>query len=196
MQLRHTGLLDVRPEFTIGKGKKSIDWVVVTPAAVILIESKGARIPIEVRAGMDVAAQLITNRLTEAYVQLNRTATGVKTAGPMFDHIPNDRPIIGIIVTAEPVYMGNAPDVRTLLPKSDIPIGAVSVRDFEQLCAWNPNVLGETLLAWVNHVQFSGYDLFGALKEMGLSGERGNSLQDDAFERYVRIKLPPEIDEA
>lgn len=195
-QLRHTGLLDVRPEFTTGIGTKSIDWVVVTPAAVILIESKGARIPIEVRAGMDVAAQLITDRLTIAYKQLNRTAAGVKTAAAMFDHIPNDRPIIGIIVTAEPVYMGNAPDVRTLLPKSDIPIGTVSVRDFEQLCAWKPDVLGESLLAWVNHAQFSGYDLFGALREMGPSAERGNSLLDDAFERYVRIRLPPEVDEA
>lgn len=190
-QLRHTGLLDVRPEFVTGVGTKSIDWIVVTPAAVLLIESKGARIPIEVRAGLDAAAQLVTDRLAIAYTQLNRTADGVRAALPLFAHIPNDRPIIGIIVTVEPVYMANAAEVRALLPASAIPIATVSARDFEQLCTWDADALGSTLLAWVSHATFSGHDLFGALREMGVRGsDWGNDLIDQAFQRYIWTEDP------
>jgi hypothetical protein len=194
-QLRHTGELEVSGEFTTGVGKMSTDWMVVTPAAVILIESKGARVPLAARAGVEGAAQLITDRLAQAYTQLNRTATGIRSAAAPFRHLPNDRPIIGLIVTVEPVYLGNSPEVRELLPDSEIPIGAVSVRDLEELASWEPDQLGDTLLSWVTDPLYSGWDLWGALSKMEIHSSQGNAILDDAFRRYVSDRVPPEFDD-
>ena len=179
----------MRSEFSTGKGTKSVDWVVVTPSAVVLIESKSARVPIEVRAGLDVAAQLVTERLSYAHTQLERTAAGIRSGSKYFAHIPNDRPLVGLVVTAEPLYMANDPTVRALLPTISIPTGTIALRDFEQLATWQPDAMGKALLAWTQHPKVSGYEIFNGLSEIGLRGGKNrNKLVDAAFLRYVGTK--------
>lgn len=187
-QLKHTGLLDVRPEFVTGKGTKSTDWIVVTPQAVILIESKSARIPIEVRAGVDEAAQLVTDRLTVAYEQLNRTAIGIAAGLDKYSHVPADRPIVGVVVTAEPIYMANDPEVRALLPETSIPIGVVALRDLERLATFKPEFLANTLLAWLSHPVASGYEVLSAMRDLGIdTPTSSNALIDAAYNRYLEV---------
>lgn len=74
-----------------------------------------------------------------------------------YTQLPADRPIIGIVVTTEPIYMANDPEVQVLLPETSIPIGAVAFRDPERLATFKPEFLANMLLAWLNHPVVSGY---------------------------------------
>lgn len=152
-QLMHTGQLDVRPEFRWTKNKvggiDSSDWFVVTPSATILIECKSARTNPAQRSGTTPGIEATARTLERAFKQLNENATQLLGANPDFAHLPTDRQLVGLIVTAEPFYVANSPDVRALLPDPVIPIMTISLRDLEVLAVLPPDLLGEALTSIV-----------------------------------------------
>lgn len=185
-QLKHSGELEVHPEVT-WKGKKSIDWFVVTPAATILIECKSARAAWDSRIGATTTAASMSEKLRIAYEQLSKTFNELRDGNPAFSHIPIDRPIIGLVVTAEPIYNANFAEVRRLLPDPALPILALSLRDLEGIVTLPASILGETLLKVTRDSTLSTWDIFGSVRHLiGEASEgRQNTLIDESYARHV-----------
>jgi hypothetical protein len=107
---RQLRLLDgdnVEGEIEYAKGQKSVDWFWVTDQAVILVECKSARMTLGAKAADDTLGEVVARSIGKARTQIDRTAGFIRNRHPAFAHLPSDRPIIGIIVTAEPFYLGN-----------------------------------------------------------------------------------------
>ena len=189
-QLKHTGLLHVEPEFRWTKkrvgGLDSSDWFVVTPRATILIECKSARANPEMRSGTLEGLAVTATRLKKAFTQLNENAVQLRNRNPKFSHLPADRQLIGLVVTAEPIYEANSGAVRGMLPKPEIPIFTVPLKDLEMLAVLPPDILGDALCSLADH----GPEMY--LLSLGLGDHLPdgyivpeNSLLDQAFDDAV-----------
>lgn len=140
-QLKMINGARVEPEIVFGKGGgfKSVDWFVVLPDLVLLVEVKSRRLGPAARAGDGVLLDSLSETIGGAKKQLSRTVERLANADPAFAHIPTDRPMLGLIVTAEPYY--TAPsylldhDVAVIRGGSlpDVPVAAASARDVESL---------------------------------------------------------------
>lgn len=141
---RQLGLIhdaEVLPEISFGKGGglKSVDWFVILPQLVILVEVKLRRLGIAERAGDAVLMEKLKDTLGKARTQLTRTVEHLSEGHAAFAAIPTDRPMLGMIVTAEPYYTGPAflfDQGLSVIPGgslADIPVAAVSARDIENL---------------------------------------------------------------
>lgn len=141
-QLKLIEEAEVHPEVVFGKGggNKSVDWFVIMPKLVLLIEVKSRRLGPAAQAGDPKLIDALTASLGEARDQLGRTIDHLAQAHPAFVHIPTDRPMVAFIVTAEPFYSAGAylmdhTDGPTIPGRGlpDVPVGAVSARQLESL---------------------------------------------------------------
>ena len=139
---------EVQPEIVFGRGggSKSVDWFVILPNLVILVEVKSRRLGPAARAGDAALFTSLADTLGGARKQLSRTVDNLADGHPAFSHIPTDRPMLGLIVTAEPFYTGSAylldHDVAVIPGGSlrDVPVAAVSAREVEWLVTHGPDV--------------------------------------------------------
>lgn len=190
-QLRHTGQLQVEPEFRWHKNKAggvdSSDWFVVTPQATLLIESKSARTNPAQRSGTPAGLKATANTLQLPYRQLNENAQQMLTGNPSFKHLPTDRLLIGIVVTAEPFHVANTAEVRAMLPPAEIPIVTISLRELEQLAVLPPDILGNVLVAIVGDGELNTWSVSRALREALPSGftPPENQLLNQAFDDAI-----------
>lgn len=124
---------------------KSVDWIWVTPQAIVLVECKSARMTLAARAG-DASVDGITDRyLTHARRQLDRTADLIRAQQPPFDRFPNDRPIVGMTVTSDAFYLGNSM-LSAYGPPSQIDSMALSLRELERwVCLAPQDAVNELL---------------------------------------------------
>lgn len=193
-QLRHTGDLDVQPEFRWTKnrvgGIDSSDWFVITPTATILIECKSVRTTPGMRSGTPEGLAITANKLTRAFEQINENARQLQAGNPQFNHLPTDRTLIGLVVTAEPLYVANSTEVREMLPATEIPILTISLRDLETLAVLSPEMLGDALCSLAGR-QTETYMLSLGLRDVLPEGFEipENGLLDQAFEDAILPKL-------
>lgn len=132
---------EVLPEISYGKGggTKSVDWFVILPNLVILVEVKLRRLGTAARAGDTALMETLSDTLGGARAQLTRTVEQLSDGHPAFAEIPTDRPMLGMVVTAEPYYTGAAflfDQGLAIIPGGslpDVPVAAVSARDIENL---------------------------------------------------------------
>lgn len=132
--------------YKLGKSEvKSVDWIWVTPQAVILVECKSARLTLGARAGDPTLPTIAERYLTKAREQLDRTANLISARTPPFDQFPDDRPIVGLAVTCEPFYLGNS-TLNEYGIRSTIPSVSLSLRELEQwVCFPASDVVGKLL---------------------------------------------------
>lgn len=127
--------VQVHPEVAYTEHKNviySVDWIVIFDDLVILVEAKATRTPAAARAA-DVTAQATYQAtLGKAFKQINRTYRALQARVPAFDHIPADRPIVGLVATLDPWYMANSM-AREFLPTTEIPTMVASAREVEHL---------------------------------------------------------------
>ena len=103
----------VHPEVTYGKSsQKSVDWILVTRTAVVLVEAKSVRPTEEVRVGGPGAAAALQRMLEKAGRQIQRTSEEIDNGNPAFAHIPTDRPRVGLIATIADFHVLNADPIR------------------------------------------------------------------------------------
>lgn len=189
-QLQHTGELEVLPEIRWGKknGNLSVDWFLITPAATILIECKSARMTLSARAGDTTSVTTISQKLSIAYDQLNTTVEEIRSGSSAFAQIPKDRPFIGLVVTAEHCYLANTGAIRAYLPKTELPVLTISLRELEHLAPLPAEVIGQALLAITQDPQLYESDLHNSLGP-ALGGvditQTRNQLADDAYVKYM-----------
>jgi hypothetical protein len=95
---RHLRLLpdaEVHPEIVYDKdNKKSVDWIVVLPGLVLLLDAKSARPTAGLRLGpQDTFGEELNQKLGKAIEkQIPNTAKLIRDQHPKFAHIPHDRP--------------------------------------------------------------------------------------------------------
>lgn len=187
LQLRHTGQHDVLPEFEWKKPRsgvmRSSDWFLVTPQVTILIECKSARMGLEAKAG-GPSEEIIDRYIGGAYKQLASNAAEIKNANPAFAHIANDRPLVGLVVTAEPFYSANERSIRSRFPDPGIPVLTASLSDIELLASLSPEMLGEVLLKIVADPELYTWTVGHAARQiLGENAITQNQLLDETFDR-------------
>lgn len=140
-QLRLITGAEVLGEITYGRkgGKRSVDWFVITPEIVILIEVKSKRLGPAARAGAPQLAVALRDSIYKAHGQIERTLAELDAGDPAFASIPTDRPILGLIVTAEPFYSAGTYMVGEGLNSVDagrlgtVPVAPSYAREIEHL---------------------------------------------------------------
>jgi hypothetical protein len=190
MQLRHTGEHTIIPEFTWEKNRvgrmRSSDWFLVTPTATILIECKSARMSLEARAGTSAAERLIEQYIGKAYRQLAKNAAELTAGNPAFSHIPADRQLIGLVVTAEPMIGANSEQMRKRFGTDSLPVLTASLEDIEMLSCLSRDTLGEVLLEILADPHLINLNLKDAIvRVLGVDAVPRNRLIDDAFEELT-----------
>lgn len=136
-QLRLLDNASVLPEIaytltTNGSTRLSTDWIVVFEDLVLLVEVK-SMVPTEpIRLGEPAAAGTVIDKLAKACKQIDTTADLIKQRHPSFIDIPADRPILGVAVTLEPIYLANA-RIGNLLPSSQTSVCVAGASDIESM---------------------------------------------------------------
>lgn len=116
-----------------GNKKLTTDWFLVMPKLVVLIESKATRPDLRLRVGNPELGRALGDQLSKSIKQLNATNSLIASGHPAVAHLPNDRPRVGLTVTAEPFYSGNQSEFRDLLPRPDLPISFASMRELAHI---------------------------------------------------------------
>lgn len=141
-QLHLLSGVDIYPEITYRQGKewkKSVDWIVVFPDLVLLVEAKAARSKEVLRTGDAGAATALQQAFNKGNTQLGVTfdLINARTAG--FEHIPVDRPIVGIVVTIEDFHVANsALHLPMYSGSTKLPTLAVSIEELEGIVGLGP----------------------------------------------------------
>lgn len=104
----------------------------MSESAVILVECKAARLTLDAQAGGESLATVMQRYLGEAREQIDRTARLIRDAHPAFECIPKDRPIVGMVTTAEPFYLAGTP-FSGFASSGEVPVVTMSLRDLEFL---------------------------------------------------------------
>lgn len=125
----------VIPEITYGSKKHrrtSVDWIVVTPTAVLLVEAKSVRPTEQVRLGGPSAVKDLQRMLQKATVQIDKTSAAITQGLPEFKDIPCDRPLVGLIATLGDFHVQNAAPIRRYTGiDPDTPTVVTSIADIE-----------------------------------------------------------------
>lgn len=136
----------VLPEITYGPRSarsKTVDWIVVLPEVVLLVEVKSA-IPTEpVRLGTPDAADVIVAKLGKAVDQIDVTAQVIADQDPALAAVPAGRPVLGLAVTLEPFHIANA---FSLLPAGHTPVTVADAAEIEVLVTLTDTPPGQLLL--------------------------------------------------
>lgn len=149
-QLRLIEHAEVIPEIVYQDGrnaKKTIDWFVVLPEAVLLIECKNSVPTAAVREGLDGFGDA-HQRLNKGVEQINKTAQLIGDGQPELSSIPADRPLIGLVVTLGNFDFANEVYIRAQMTQANIPVSVVGIDFIEQLVTlvgtdW-PGFIGKT----------------------------------------------------
>ncbi|MGB3676281.1 MAG: hypothetical protein WA988_17760 [Candidatus Nanopelagicales bacterium] len=122
----------VRPEIVYGKSSsRSVDYFIVTPDVVVLVEVKAARPIWATRLGDPLGDEDTAKKVGYAFTQIERTAGHIRSCHPAFSTIPADRPLRGLVVTLEPFHLVNSSFYSDVLVQSSIPITVASSLELE-----------------------------------------------------------------
>jgi len=133
-------------------GALSVDWIVVLPSVVVLAEVKSARVAQPSRLTLTAFVEDVAADVGKSFGQIARTADLVRTGHPAFDDIPRDRPLRGLVITAEPHHLINSPIYRKGLKDPTVPTTVLSLGELEHTVAFalvtDPNRVLMELTDW------------------------------------------------
>lgn len=182
---RQLGLLpdaEVLPEISYMSstgGRETVDWIVVLPEVVLLVEVKSA-IPTEpVRLGTPDAVEAHVSKLGKAIRQIDATAQLITDRHAALSAVPKDRPVLGLAVTLEAFHIANA--AFDLLPPSQTPVTVASAAEIEDLVTITDIAPGQLLLDRAADAMRSTWALDTALNDRARSR---NPILDEAWLSY------------
>jgi hypothetical protein len=190
---RHLRLLPdahVIPAIAYGRdNEQSIDWFVVMPEVVLVVEVKSVRPTDPVRRGGPQAAAELTRMLQKGFHQLRTSNDLIAARHPEFAAIPQDRPRVGLVITMESFHTVNSPFQRDRYQVPlDFPALVVSARELEEFVSVADTSAGALLLNHLQDPTVDGWSLHSAL----VGHERGrNAVLDQAWATYPWSNLTP-----
>ncbi|MFI8633579.1 nuclease-related domain-containing protein [Microbacterium sp. NPDC077663] len=134
-QLRQISGATVVHELTYGSRrnrKKTIDWFVILPDVVLLIECKAMTPARNLQEGFGTVEQ-VHARLAKPLEQVNNTVQALAVGHAELADIPTDRPVVALVATLGNFVMANGPEVRESLPVTTVPSAFVGVDFLEAL---------------------------------------------------------------
>lgn len=151
--LEPTGV--VHREITYDKSqKRSVDFMVVLDDVVLLIEAKACRPIEELRLGHPKGIEDLQKKIDRAFGQIGRSADLIAQQHPAFQAIPNDRPVLGLVLTIEPFFLARNPnDPFTPLSETTTRSAVIHIERFETLveaCA-SAGDIGPSLSRFISH---------------------------------------------
>lgn len=189
MNLRLIADAEVRPEIeynTAGGKKKTVDWILVLPDVVVLVEVKATPLTEGARAGLDALDADRERTVTHAADQLERTYALVRDRHPGLSWVPTDRPLRGLIVTREP-YWGVISGTQDA-PTVDFPTSVVAIREIEHLGA-----VGQTEPVGAALLALTGFHSNGALVEhLPNDPQKPNPILAAAYDRVLNLRAAVE----
>jgi hypothetical protein len=165
-QLRLIPDARVEPEIAYGpdrERKLSVDWFVVCDDCVILIEAKSCGPTEAIRLGAPNATADLVRKLGHGIEQLNASAQLIRGREPGFEAIPDDRPLVGLVVTLEPFPTVNNPWTAAAFPTSDIPYLVASINEVENLVSITDESAATLLREHLADPEHVGWSLGSAL---------------------------------
>ena len=188
-QLRQIAGGIVVPEISYGPRRnrvKTIDWFVVLPEVVLLIECKSMTPARNLQEGFGTVEQ-IHARLAKPLDQINKTVQALGEGHAELIDIPTDRPVVALVVTLGNFVMANGPEVRDSLPVTLVPSAFIGVDFLEALVTTDAVEMGR-YFAGVHApderpgvLPVDGIDLIGGT----------NALLDAAFDSLPILSLTP-----
>jgi hypothetical protein len=187
-QLRLIDGAEVHPELNYGprRDKKSVDWFVVLPRLVLIVECKLKRLSLQARAGGPELFPELARAVGKAYTQLERSVEQIAARAPEFSHIPSDRPMIALVVSAEPTYVANAYLVEKHGAKlssghlQNVAVAAVGARDLEAWVTHGPAIEDRLLEILHDHTVGNAFPIHDA----GLHSDGPNVILENAWNTY------------
>ncbi|MEB0305826.1 hypothetical protein QN345_10980 [Cryobacterium sp. 10I1] len=185
-QLRSARGLQVYPEvvFDSREGEqKSADWFLIADEAVVVIEVKSARMTLAAKAAGPAQQTIVERSITHGRDQIDKTARLIRAGHDAFQHIPNDRRIIGLVVTAEPFYLANS-RLPEYGPHREVPTLVASLREIEHMVAVPPsNEIVPALLEIIDDPEQSTWALSTSLQRRFPAAKR-NKVLDEAWAQF------------
>jgi len=126
-------------------GDKSVDYIVILPSVVILIEAKATPLKLSSRIGGDSLTSDIDRAPGKGIRQLLATAKLVRSRHPQFAHVPIDRPMVGLVVTLETYHACNNSFVLCE-EQSELAVALISVGELEGVAVLDSAELQEILV--------------------------------------------------
>ena len=117
-QLQH---IKLHSEITYEKGqKKSVDFIIETPEAIVLVEVKSTPPDAATRSGIDLDTGKMNQMLTKACSQITRSADMIEQRHAKFPD-KNGRPLRGLIITREHYYNLPVAFIGNTMPTASVP---------------------------------------------------------------------------
>ena len=139
-QVRQNEGFSVHPEVTYDKDqKKTIDWFVITPEATYFVECKSVMPSQPIKEGLLTHEDAHDQALAKGVKQLNRTHQLLVDRSPHLAFLPEDRPVIGLLVTLGHFDLVDQDFVKDVLPRPNFPIAIVSADFIEALATTLPD---------------------------------------------------------
>lgn len=129
-QLALLGPTVLKHDLEYERGQNAVDWIVVLDDIVLLVESKSARVAVPGRLALKPYIEDVRRDVGHGLSQIDKTHDLIVAAHPAFDFVPKDRPIRGIVVTAEPHHLINASRIGQYLTHAT-PAVIMSIGEFE-----------------------------------------------------------------
>lgn len=125
-------------EYDTGSGSgKTVDAIVVLDDAVVLVEAKSVRTRLDSRCTFAAYTDHLQRDLRKAFTQIARTAHMVRNHHTALGGaVPDDRPLCGLVVTPEPLWLANNAQFTAGYPDPTVPTSIVSLRELEDLVAY------------------------------------------------------------
>lgn len=191
-QVPHAALIPART-YGRGGGAATVDWVLVLPGLVLLVEVKSARVASAGRRDLAGWTEDVRRDVGKAMTQIATMANLLRQEHPVFADVPTDRPVRALVVTAEPHHLINSPIYRRHLPDPGVPTTVMSLQALEEAVAWalvrEPS---EVFLALTDYRDSPGHDseqpahlMDRWLREQALTHNPPNPLLDTAWERHA-----------
>lgn len=184
VQLKKIANAKVTPEFYYqfdGQLILSIDWFVELPNCLVFVESKSLRITLTERLAKPSKENGVLSTLAKAFEQINRNYEEFMRPNKDFAHLKFGLEVIGLVVTAEPIYLANTPWVRKNLPKTAVPIIVISHRELERVVMVDGRTLGDALLKVANDEEKKTWGVMQSLSSI-LPQEENPVLREAANE--------------
>lgn len=184
-QLRLIAGKNLEGEITYGKGDKSVDWIWVTERAVVLVECKSARMTLGAKAADASLGSVVARSLDEARAQIDRSAKLIRDQHPRFAHIHADLPVTGLIVTAEPFYLGNAGILPEYGSPGGTPAQVMSLRELERFVCLNESEAVDLLQSILADPEKRTWSIASVMKDLRDVGK--NPILEQAWSRYAYL---------
>lgn len=171
-------------EIDYDNSQRSVDFFIVWPELVVLVEVKSARLTQGARIGLADLEVKLQSAIGKAFSQIKRSSDLIQAGHPAFSAIPTDRPHVALFVTLESYWVGNSKMVRRLVDTPEpMPTSVVTLRELEHLIALSLDGGGAALLSEVlADDELKTWGLLSALRNKRPNDDATNPLLDAVWD--------------